>query len=220
MRSSDEHFENLEDTSYRELRLLEEVDSSPDLSQRLLARRLGIALGVVNLLIRRLASKGHIKVTHLSWRRWVYVVTPRGMARKLQLTLAYIDRFLDHYRRVRRILRDDFSKLPLNRESRVAIVGTSDLAELAFLALRDIGVDEIEVFERSPTRPSFLGIPVQELDTIDPSGFSKIVMADSGDPDVSRNGLYAMGVSESQVVELLRPQPGGPKEGSQQEVSA
>ena len=206
MRSSDEQSKNLEDISYRELRLLEEVDSSPDLSQRQLARRLGIALGVANLLVRRLATKGYIKVTHLSWRRWVYVITPRGMARKVQLTLAYIDRFMDHYQRVRHILREDFSTLPLNKESRVAIVGTTELAELAYLALRDVGVDDIDVFARNSDTPQFLGMPVRALEAIEPGEYAKVVVADSSHQDAAREEVYASGVSDSQVVELLRPQ--------------
>ena len=205
MRSSDEHTRGLEDESYRELRFLEEVDSSPDLSQRQLARRLGIALGVANLLVHSLAGRGYIKVTHLSWRRWVYVVTPKGMRRKLQLTVAYIDRFFDHYRRVKHLLREDIGVLMLNKESRVAIVGTTELAELAFLVLRDLGVDEIEVFERNPTRHEFLGMRVQELGSIEPGEFAKVVIAVSSDADGSRNELYASGVSDSQVLELLRP---------------
>ena len=119
MRSSNEHIASLEDASYRELRLLEEVDGRPDVSQRQLARNLGVALGVANLLVRTMARKGYIKMTHLSWRRWVYVVTPRGMARKVQLTLSYVDRFIGHYRRVRTILYDDLNGLALNKESRV-----------------------------------------------------------------------------------------------------
>ena len=92
---------NLEGDSYRELRLLEEVDSTPELSQRHLARSLGIALGVANLLVRNLVKKGYIRTTRVGWKRWVYVLTPAGMSRKVQLTLGYIERFHDHYRRVR-----------------------------------------------------------------------------------------------------------------------
>ena len=204
MRSPNEHTKGLEDTSYRELRLLEEVDRSPNLSQRQLARRLGIALGVANLLVRSLASKGYIRVSQLGWRRWVYVVTPKGMARKVNLTLSYVERFFQHYRRVRLLLQEEISELPLNRESRVAIIGTSDMAELAYLALRDAGVDEIEVFERTPTSPSFLGMPVRELGAIEADSYAKVVIVDPEEADAVRDELAANGVSKAQVVELLQ----------------
>ena len=218
MRSNDEQSKNLEDISYRELRLLEEVDSTPDLSQRQIARRLGVALGVANLLVRRLAKQGYIKVTHLGWKRWVYVVTPRGMTRKVYLTLGYIERFIAHYQRVRQLLREDISILPLNRESRVAIVGTSELAELAFLALRDIGVDDIEVFERSPSRVDFLGMRVQELESMVPSGYAKIVIADTTDSNSMRDELFAAGGSDEQLVEVLNQRRPESKEDQPIEV--
>ena len=50
--NNNDRADSLEGGSYRELRLLEEVDSTPEVSQRHLARRLGIALGVANLLMR------------------------------------------------------------------------------------------------------------------------------------------------------------------------
>ena len=211
MRSSDEQSPNLEDTSYRELRLLEEVDNSPDLSQRQLARQLGVALGVANLLLRRGAKQGYIRITQLGWRRWAYFVTPNGMARKLHLTVAYVERFIGHYRRVRQLLAEDIGSLPLNRESRVAIVGTTEVAELAFLALRDIGVDDIEVFEHSPSKVNFLGMRVRELDSIDATGFAKVVIADSHSRSGSLEQAQAAGVSDSQVVQLLRPRSPEPE---------
>ena len=203
MRSADEHTKTLEDPFYRELRVLEEVDSSPDLSQRRLAYQLGIALGVTNLLVRKLAKQGYIRVTQLSWKRWAYALTPAGMTRKLYLTKAYIERFIDHYRRVRHLLREDLRSQPLSTESRVAIVGTTELAELAFLALRDIGVHDIEVFTRNADCRIFLGIPVKELGTLTPSRYAKVIFAGTGDLEGSRKELHACGVSESQIVEIL-----------------
>ena len=104
MRSENEHPNKIEDISYKELRVLEEIDQDPELSQRQLSRRMGVALGVGNLLLKNLAKKGYIKVTHLSWKRWIYVITPKGMTRKVNLTLSYIESFLGHYRRVKKIL--------------------------------------------------------------------------------------------------------------------
>ena len=204
MRSVDEHIAGSDGDGDRELRLLEELDSSPDISQRQIASRLGIALGVANLLVRNLAKKGYIKVTHLGWRRWVYVVTPKGMSRKVQLTLSYIERFVDHYRRVRRMLREEIASLPLNAESQVALVGTSELAELAYLALRDLGVEEIEVFGVDGAGPRFLGMPVRALESMEPSRYAKVVIAPPGGRSSWLQKLNSSGVSESQIVELLR----------------
>ena len=150
MRSSNEQQEKVDGASYRELRLLEEVDSASNLSQRKLALSLGIALGVVNVLIRKVARKGYVRITQSGWRRWAYVLTPAGMTRKFQLTMEYMESILGHYRKVRSMLRNELSQLPLNPESRVAIIGTTGLAELTYLALLEMGITKIDFF--SPER--------------------------------------------------------------------
>ena len=146
--------------SYRELRLLEEIETDPEVTQRRLASKLGVALGVTNLLVRTMARKGYIRATQLSWKRWVYIVTPQGFARKVSLTLAYVDSFLGHYRRVRVLLGQELSALSLNAESRIAIYGTDELAELVYLCLRDIGVTEIEVLDQQANGRRLLGMEV------------------------------------------------------------
>lgn len=195
---------NLEGESYRELRLLEEVDATPELSQRHLAHKLGIALGVANLLVRNLVKKGYIRTRQVGWKRWVYVLTPAGVTRKVQLTMNYIERFHDHYRRVRALLREDLSSHTIDTESRIAIYGTTELAELMYLVLRDMGVTRIDVFDTHHSDRTFLGMPVGSLDSIEPSDYVKVAVAFSEDVEARCQELYALGVSPSQVITLLQ----------------
>ena len=204
MRSVNEHQERLDGPFYRELRLLEEVDATPDLSQRKLAHSLGVALGVANILVRKVAKKGYIRISQRGWRRWAYVLTPAGMARKLHLTMEYIENILDHYRKVRRMLREDLSRLPLSSESRVAIVGTSGLAELTYLALLELGVTQIDVFSQKLTvQPDrrFLGMALRGLQSLQAGRYSKVVIAIAGDTASHRAQLTAQDVEDIQIVE-------------------
>tara|TARA_Y100001960_G_scaffold146720_1_gene155343 strand:- start:431 stop:1057 length:627 start_codon:yes stop_codon:yes gene_type:complete len=203
MRSENEHTNKIEDVSYKELRLLEEIEQDPELSQRQLSRRMGVALGVGNLLLKNLAKKGYIKVTHLSWKRWIYVITPKGMTRKVNLTLSYIESFLGHYRRVKKILKENFNSLTLNKESKVAIVGTGELAELAYLALLDIGVDEINMFGNENDKHIFLGMNVVSIQDIEVNDYSKIVVT-SDDIDVINASLKERSANSNQIVGLLK----------------
>ena len=203
MRSENEHTNKIEDVSYKELRLLEEIEQDPELSQRQLSRRMGVALGVGNLLLKNLAKKGYIKVTHLSWKRWIYVITPKGMTRKVNLTLSYIESFLGHYRRVKKILKENFKSLTLNKESKVAIVGTGELAELAYLALLDIGVDEINMFGNENDKHIFLGMNVVSIQDIEVNDYSKIVVT-SDDIDVINASLKERSADSNQIVGLLK----------------
>ena len=203
MRSENEHTNNIEDISFKELRVLEEINQNPDITQRQLSRKVGVALGVGNLLLKNLAKKGYIKVTNLSWKRWIYVITPKGLTRKINLTVAYIDSFLGHYRRVRNILIENFSSLTLNKESKVAIVGTGELAELVYLALLDIGVDEIDMFGHEQDKELFLGFDVKSIQNINANDYSKIVIA-SKEIDLLYGLLKEKSAQENQIVGLLK----------------
>jgi len=194
----------IEGASYRELRLLEEVETDPEVTQRRLASKLGVALGVANLLVRTMGRKGYIRATQLGWKQWVYIVTPAGFARKVSLTLAYVDRFLEHYRRVRVLLSEELGALSLNAESRIAIYGTDELAELVYLCLRDIGVTEIEVLGQQANGRRLLGMEVRSLEAMDAGDYTLVMLAFPTQAESKRASLIASGVPPAQIVTVLQ----------------
>ena len=177
------------------------MDLAPEATQRDLSRRVGVALGLTNVLLRNLAQKGYVRVTRAGWRRWLYALTPAGLSRKIQLTVAYIHRVLDHYQKVRQTLRDELKPLNLNEESRVAIYGTGEFAELVYLGLREIEIEEIDVFApSSPGDGRFLGMPVQDVSTLRPGRYDRVVVATLKEPQVGYGELLRLGVGPDQLV--------------------
>ena len=87
-----------EDTHFRVLGLLEQ---NPDLSQRELAKVLGVSLGGVNYSLRALAERGMVKVQNFKNSEkklaYAYVLTPRGLAEKTRLTANFLKRKLEEY---------------------------------------------------------------------------------------------------------------------------
>jgi EPS-associated MarR family transcriptional regulator len=84
---------------YRVLRLIEE---QPEISQRELARALGVSLGKTHYLMKALLDKGLVKADN--FRRsdnklaYAYLLTPNGIAAKLELTRAFLRLKEDEYR--------------------------------------------------------------------------------------------------------------------------
>lgn len=76
---------------YRVLRLIEE---QPEISQRELARTLGVSLGKTHYLLKALLDKGLVKANN--FRRndnklaYAYLLTPSGITAKLELTRAFL----------------------------------------------------------------------------------------------------------------------------------
>lgn len=201
MRSHDEHKNVTDSDSYRELRLLEEIEDAPEISQRDLSQRLGIALGLTNTMLRNLAKKGFIRASQAGWKRWLYAITPEGFSHKLRLTISYVRRVLDDYGKIRQALRLELAPLALHGESQVAICGTGDFAELVFLGLKDIGIEEIDIYGPDPkNNPRFLGIAVRATDTLRSGQYDKVVIADLKDSAATFETLIKQGLPADALV--------------------
>ena len=87
--------------SIRDLSLLEQIERDPDVTQASLASQLGVAVGTVNWHLKRLVSKGYIKVKRAQRKKLRYIITPSGMALRARLTVEYIDRSFQLYRNTR-----------------------------------------------------------------------------------------------------------------------
>ena len=87
-----------EDTHFRVLSLLEQ---NPDMSQRDLAKALGVSLGGVNYSLKALMERGMVKVQNFSRSErklaYAYVLTPHGLAEKTKLTARFLKRKMDEY---------------------------------------------------------------------------------------------------------------------------
>lgn len=201
MRSQNEQQNPIDSPVFRELQLLNEVDETPVVTQRQLSLKIGIALGLTNVMLRNLVQKGYLRVSHASWKRRLYSLTPDGLAHKLRLTTAYISRVLDHYQSVRQTLREQMETLAVNEESRVAIYGTNEFAELVFLGLKEIGIEEIDIFATGiPTDSRFLGMPVHEACTFNFENYDKIVVAALDGSQALNTELLNLGAPPHKVV--------------------
>jgi len=73
-----------------ELEILKSVDEDKRITQRELAKKTGLSLGSVNVLLKRLIHKGLIKIEHINSRTIKYILTPKGLMEKARLTYQYI----------------------------------------------------------------------------------------------------------------------------------
>lgn len=77
------------------------VEANPEISQRELARELGISLGKVNYCLKALIERGQLKMRNFrnSKRKlkYMYLVTPKGIEEKSQLTARFLRTKLQEY---------------------------------------------------------------------------------------------------------------------------
>ena len=121
--------------AHRDLRLLEAVHEDSRVTQRGMAKKLGIALGLANIYLKRMIHKGYIKCVNVQPNRLSYLITPRGIAEKARLTYEFMDYSLHLYGEVRQHLREAMQDCAAAGK-RVAIYGSGEAAELALQRAR------------------------------------------------------------------------------------
>jgi hypothetical protein len=170
-------------------------------SQRDLSQRIGVALGLTNIVLKNLTQKGYVRISKAGWKSWIYLLTPDGVTRKVQLMTGYIHRVMDQYKEVRETLREQLIPLALHAESRIAIYGTGHFAELVYLGLKEHRIEEIDIFEATSVGEAvFLGIPVREIGSIQASQYDKIIVGSIGDGKKACELLRAHGAEPQQLV--------------------
>ena len=83
------------------LNILLKISKDPSSSQRKLANDLGLSLGKLNYCLKALKSKGLIKINNFKRNpkkiNYIYVLTPKGLAHKTQLTINFMKKKMKEY---------------------------------------------------------------------------------------------------------------------------
>jgi len=116
-----------------ELRILEEIERNPETTQATLAAQLGVAVGSVNFVIKRLVNKGYVHVKQLQRRRLKYVITPKGIALRSRLAMDSLQYSMRLYRETRATAKQMIAQVRRQGYNQVAIRGNSELAEVVAL---------------------------------------------------------------------------------------
>jgi DNA-binding MarR family transcriptional regulator len=190
----------------RDLEILTAIGEDRGLSQRALSERLGAALGLTNLLLKRLATKGYIKTVSFASKpaarkRLRYLLTAKGVAEKTRLTYEHVTYSLSLYRRTRQRLRERLMRLPENGLTRIVLYGAGEAAELAYLTLREFGLEPTGVVTDADGA-TFLGQPTRPLAALPRSVFDAVVVATFEHPEPRVAELVRIGVPRAKIITL------------------
>jgi DNA-binding MarR family transcriptional regulator len=150
--------------STHDLSLLENIEHHPDVTQADLATQLGVAVGTVNWHLKRLVSKGYVKVMRAERRKLLYIITPEGLALRARLAVDYVEQQFNLYRRVRLKVKEFVEQVKARGYERVRLVGEGDVADICRLTCLEQGM----LISDDPGLPTLevrgLGIVLIEVD--------------------------------------------------------
>jgi DNA-binding MarR family transcriptional regulator len=157
------------------LELLDAIDARSDVTQRHLADRLGVALGLANSYLGRCVRKGLVKITQAPANRYLYYLTPQGFAEKSRLTAQYLSVSFDFYRRASGSVRRALQTCEAEGVERLLFAGISELAEIAFARSHDTSLDIIGTYSSQTSRTQYFGKPVWSVN-LPAVAFDRVVL--------------------------------------------
>ena len=154
-----------ETEALRDLRVLEAVEADPGVSQRELARDLGVAVGVVNACLRALVRKGMIKVRGENNRSVTYHLTKSGLLHKSGLALEWTRNTLGFYRQARTQVAENLAQLAAEGHRQAVVFGAAELGEIAVLVAPHSGITVAGVLAdgATPLGDDIAGVAVTQL---------------------------------------------------------
>jgi DNA-binding MarR family transcriptional regulator len=186
----------------RTLQLLEEIERSSTPSQRDLAKKLNISLGLVNSFIKRLAQKGYFKVTTIPRNRVKYILTPKGAAEKTQLTYEYIQYSYRYFKEARKKLRQLFLSLDEMAVRRIVFCGTGDFAEIAFISLKDTSLKLVAMVDYQNKGDKFFGENVLSPEALLSLDFDRILITAVEQREQIFRAIVDAGLPKEKIVVL------------------
>lgn len=126
-----------------EFAVIREINSNSRPNQREIAQKVGVSLGLVNLILRRFVQKGYIKIKEIPPRRVCYMLTPKGMAEKAKKSYDYTLRTLELLKSVTNGLQEIILEERQKGMKNLIITGSGELAALAEIAFRNLNLDGV-----------------------------------------------------------------------------
>jgi DNA-binding MarR family transcriptional regulator len=185
----------------RILRIMEEVENSDSITQRELAGKLGISIGMTNIFIKRIIKKGYMKITTIPPRRLTYIITPKGFIEKSRLTMEYLKYSLDFYRKIKTQIEERLIEMENAGFETLAFYGTGDICELAYLFLSETGMTLTAVADDAGGGSMFQ-MPVIHPEKLSDMTWDALLITSLDDLELKRRKLSDLGIETEKVYTL------------------
>ncbi len=169
--------ENFDNSGVRELEILEKIENDGHLTQRDLSREVGIALGLVNHLLKKMVKKGWVKIKNVDARRIRYLITPEGAREKSSLLYKRVETTIHFYLEAKKVIKEKVDQLKNDGVKSVSIYGINHIAEVLFIVLKELGLRLDCVVDNDKKGKEWFGYKVIDMDEFFKSNTSVLILA-------------------------------------------
>ena len=168
----------------RELEILEKIENNGHLTQRDLSKEVGIALGLINHLLKKMVKKGWIKIKNVEARRIKYLITPEGAREKSGLLYKRVENTIHFYLEAKRVIKEKVMHLKNEGVESVSIYGINHIAEVLFIVLKELGLRLECVVDNDKKGEEWFGYKVINMNEFLKSGTNILILASFDEKEI------------------------------------
>jgi DNA-binding MarR family transcriptional regulator len=161
----------------KELEILEKIENNGHMTQRDLSREVGIALGLVNHLLKKMVRKGWIKIKNVDAKRMRYLITRQGAKEKSSLLYKRVESTIHFYLEAKRVIKEKVQHLKNEGVENVSIYGINHIAEVLFIVLKELGLRLECVVDNDRKGGEWFGYKVINIDEFLKYNTSVLILA-------------------------------------------
>jgi DNA-binding MarR family transcriptional regulator len=191
--------------------ILEQISAENRVSQRVIAREVGIALGLTNLLLQRMVAEGWVRVLRDNRNQVRYTLSAAGRAEKARRSRLHLDGNVRAYAQARDRIGQRLAELATQMGSngddagrkRIVFCGNRDVAEIGYLCLQHTDLQLVGIVGIDDSKP-FFGVMATPFEALSPGSlgsreFDRLVVMPCGDDAAIRRRLTTMRYPASNV---------------------
>ena len=170
----------------RELEIFEKLENNGHLTQRDLSKEVGIALGLVNHLLKKMVKKGWIKIKNIDAKKIRYLITPEGAREKSSLLYKRVESTIHFYLEAKRVIKDKVMHLKGEGVESVSIYGINHISEVLFIVLKELGLELTTVVEEKKEGEEWFGYKVIGMEEFVENKDSVLILASFDKDEIDR----------------------------------
>jgi DNA-binding MarR family transcriptional regulator len=128
----------------KEFLIIKQISENPQLNQRTIAQKTGLSLGLVNLIIKKLAKTGYIKIKMLNGKKIEYILTPKGFSEKIKKTYNYVLKTINYFsnttEKIKQVVFEEYKK----GKKEFYIIADDEIYKIIEFCFKDLSIADVK----------------------------------------------------------------------------
>ena len=199
---------------YKELQILNLLTNNPKVTQRDIAREIGISLAMVNSYLEKYEKEGVLKISRDSTRAGLYKLTKRGHERRKLLNMEFLEASLDVYNQAKVECINFIMKIKEDGFRKLLFYGAGEVCELLLYVLNNIREIDLEILaviddDEEKIGSSITGVNVIRPNEITNYTYDGILVSSYTHNDTIKSKLLNLGIEENKIIEFFKGEEDG-----------